>query len=299
MNPDTSATPHVFTLTGNLLAERTLEYERWQPGKTQRAASESFQVGGKGINVSKMLTRLAVPNTALCFVGGSTGAECATWLRDHGFVHRAFSCAQPTRAGTVVRDRSGTHAETTFLGPDAVPDPLAVRACAEFLEQQPDGQILAICGSVPGWASDALLPLRDAIDRWATRGVLVVDTYGPPLVTLAQRPLALLKINADELRSLTVAHIGEFPRPLRSVVVTDGPREILARDAAGALSRFDPPVVREISATGSGDVFLAGLIHALFVRGRTLPEAIAFAKPLAAANAAHPGIAEFPLPAEM
>lgn len=69
--------PAIFTLTGNLLAERTLEFDRWTAGKTQRAGRETFQVGGKGINVSKMLTRLRVPNTALCFTGGAPGAECA------------------------------------------------------------------------------------------------------------------------------------------------------------------------------------------------------------------------------
>ena len=58
-----------------------------------------------------------------------------------------------------------------------------------------------------------------------------------------------------------------------------------------------PPPVRAVSATGSGDVLLASLLHAHFQLGKTWPEALTFALPLAAANAAHEGIAEFPLPA--
>ena len=50
--------PQILTLTGNLLAERTLDFETWAPGRTQRARAESFQVGGKGINVARMLRRL-------------------------------------------------------------------------------------------------------------------------------------------------------------------------------------------------------------------------------------------------
>jgi 1-phosphofructokinase len=69
-----TAAPHIFTLTGNLLAETTLEFASWSPGKTQRASGETFQVGGKGINVSKMLTRLGAANTALCFTGGAAGS---------------------------------------------------------------------------------------------------------------------------------------------------------------------------------------------------------------------------------
>ena len=95
----TAAPLHFFTLTGNLLAERTLELECWSPGRTQRARRETFQVGGKGINVSKMLTRLGVANTALCFTGGAPGAECEAWLREHRFSFRAFATTSPTRAG--------------------------------------------------------------------------------------------------------------------------------------------------------------------------------------------------------
>src|SRR5688572_11183380 len=40
-----------FTLTCNLLAETTYTFDAWTPGATQRARDETFQVGGKGINV--------------------------------------------------------------------------------------------------------------------------------------------------------------------------------------------------------------------------------------------------------
>ena len=59
MNAAAFPSQHLYTLTGNLLAERTLEFDHWSPGRTQRAKRQTFQVGGKGINVAKMLTRLA------------------------------------------------------------------------------------------------------------------------------------------------------------------------------------------------------------------------------------------------
>eukprot|EP01034_Spumella_vulgaris_P015204 gene15204-19416_t len=98
-----AATPHIFTLTGNLLAERTLTFAAWAPGRTQRATGESFQVGGKGINVSKMLSRLGAPNTALCFTGGPSGDECFAWLHASGRAFHPFPTSTPTRTGTVVR----------------------------------------------------------------------------------------------------------------------------------------------------------------------------------------------------
>lgn len=293
-----SASPHFFTLTGNLLAERTLEFAAWAPGKTQRAVRESFQVGGKGINVSKMLTRLGAANTALCFTGGAPGAECEQWLRDHHFNFRAFATELPTRSGTVVRGE--TQPETTFLGPDAAPSAPAIAACAAFLDAQPDGQVLAICGSLPGWAGDAFDPLRAALERWLARGALVADTYGPPLAWFAERPLALIKINADEFRTLPGC-AGPLPDALAATrssaarwVISDGPRTVWFREHDSDVGQLVPPSVKEVSATGSGDVLLASILDSIFRQRLGLRPAVAHAVPLAAANAAHPGIAEFP-----
>src|SRR5690349_10646767 len=88
-------------------------------------------------------------------------------------------------------------------------------------------------------------------------------------------------------RFVVVSRAGVNPISIRS----DG------RSNAGCVGGFArPPSIREVSATGSGDVFFACVLQALFVRSLTLREAVAFALPYAAANAAHAGIAEFPKP---
>lgn len=290
-----NAEPRIFTLTGNLLAERTLEFDQWAVGQTQRAGRETFQVGGKGINVAKMLNRLDAANTALCFTGGATGTECEAWLRVHGFTFRAFANSSATRAGTVVR--GGGHDETTFLGPDVPPDSAAVQACAEFLEAQPDGQILAVCGSFPGWAGADFAPLRAAVTRWLQRGVVAADSYGPALAWLIKQPLDLIKLNAVELRAVGLPPREPLPLNVLRWVVTDGPRPVRIRAAAAPETTLIPPRVREVSATGSGDVLFACVLHALFHRRMSLHDAVTFALPYAAANAAHPAIAEFVDPA--
>jgi len=300
-----SLPPPILTLTGNLLAERTLEFAGWEVGHTQRAQRESFQVGGKGINVVKMLHRLGVPATALCFTGGATGAECGEWLGRQPFASRVFPTSRSTRIGVVIR--GGALAETTFFGPDVPPDAAALAACAGYLDAQPAGGILAICGSLPGWAGPDFDPLRAALVRWLERGQLAADTYGPALAWLAKQPLALIKINLTELRTLFPAD----PAPVttaellrragrrfaaRRWIVTDGAAPVWFHDGTGEPLFMPPPRVQEVSPTGSGDVLLAGVLDALLRRGQTLAESLAYALPYAAANAAHPGVAEFPLP---
>ena len=289
--------PPIYTFTGNLLAERTLEFDAWMPGRTQRAQHTSFQVGGKGINVSRLLRRLGAPNTAICFLGGAAGLECESWLRARGLALQSFATSSPTRSGTVVRDRSQVHAETTFLGPDVPADAAAVAACADFLERLPAGGILAVSGSIPGWTSAAYAPLRAALANWSRRGHLIVDTYGPPLAELAPLPLALLKINADERRTLPPGPDGRDALDgVARWVVSDGPRAVRLRSAGQAELTLAPPPIREISPTGSGDVLLAAIVFALFALKKDLRAAVEYALPLAAANAADPGVCTFDFP---
>lgn len=286
------AIPHVYTLTGNLLAERTLEFDHWAPGGTHRAKRETFQVGGKGINVSKMLNRLGLPNTALCFTGGASGAQCTAWLEQRGFAVKAFDTSQPTRLGVVVR--APGQRETTFLGADHAPDAAALRSCAEFLDAQPRGHVLALCGSFPGWNETAYEGLRDALARWLSRGFLIADTYGPPLAWMAQQPLELLKINTAELRTIGIEPGGPIELAALRYVITDGPNAVRFREGATPESTLVPPAIQEVSPTGSGDVLLACLLDGLFRQRKSLRDALTFALPYATANAAHAGIAEFP-----
>ncbi|MEY4941235.1 MAG: hypothetical protein RIQ93_2970 [Verrucomicrobiota bacterium] len=297
--------PSFFTLTGNLLAERTLEFETWSAGRTHRAARESFQVGGKGINVSKMLNRLGAPNTALCFPGGSAGAECEAWLRERRFTFRSFPMSRATRAGVVVRGRN--QAETTFLGRDVAPDGGAIRACAEFLSAQPAGSVLAICGSLPGWESADFDVLREAIHRWPERGSLLVDTYGPALAWLANEAAALIRINRAELETLfgpgdVKVSSGELLRRVRDRfgalrwAVSDGAAPVWFMDQHQEPETLTPPAVRQISPTGSGDVMLAGMMHARFHQQLSWRDALVWSLPFASANAGHAEIAEFELP---
>jgi fructose-1-phosphate kinase PfkB-like protein len=296
-------TPPIHTLTGNLLWEKTFTFASWEAGHTQRAEAESFQVGGKGLNVSRMLARLGAPTTALFFPGGATGAECEQWLRARGVACRPFPVAAPTRAGLVVRVPHGP--ETTFLGPDVPLEAAAVRACADYLDACPPGDVLAVCGSVPGWDA-AGEPLRAAIDRWLARGPVVADTYGQPLAWLIARPLAWVKVNRVEFDGLfpesqRVQPVAERLNAaldrwaVKAWVVTDGPRPLWYAERRMVPASIMPPTVAEVSPTGSGDILHACLLHAIFHHRHPLPEALRRAMPYAAANAAHVTVADFPL----
>lgn len=298
--------PHLYTFTANLLWEQTFWMREWQPGRTSRAGSCATQVGGKGINVAKMLARLEAPHTALCFPGGGVGQLVEQWLQANRFSYRAFASAAPeTRTGFVVR--TPRTAETTFLGPDVPVAPAAIQACAAEVAAAPADSVLALCGGIPGWETATGEAVRELCRAW--KGPLVADTYGAALQWLVQQPLALVKINREEFDRLVPPGSKqesalEFSMrltetaarwPVQKWIVTDGahPAWLFGKDQPPI--PMSPPRVREVSPTGSGDVVLAALLFARFVRGDDWTRALGFALPMGAANAAHEGIAEFPL----
>lgn len=292
----------LVTFTANLLAEHTFGFPSLTPGATHRASSASFQVGGKGINVSKMLHRLGTPSLAVAFAGGPPGQACSDWLAAQPFPSHLIPTTSPTRSGFVVRSTDGPP-ETSFLGPDSPPDPDAFAAAAEFLNTLPALDFVALCGSIPGWSSPAASPFRQSLFSLASSGRLLVDTYGPPLADLIHHPLALLKINAHEFLDLpsVSAFTPEALTPLASSlpvqrwIVTDGPRPTLALAPGQPVTCHHPPSIKEISATGSGDVTLAAFVHHHFIQQQAFTTSLDIALRYGAANAASPGVADFDL----
>jgi 1-phosphofructokinase len=298
----------VITFTGNPLAETTFCYARWTPGKTQRATGGTFQTGGKGINVSKMLLRLGCATQAMTFLGGHSGRNCQDWMQARGIPCEAIPVAKPTRTGLVVR--APQTPETSFLGPDSPPSAEEWACAATKILDLNDGNCaaLAFCGSAPGFETAAAACFREALQALIAQGVPVyVDTYGPALSWFCQQPVSLIKINADEFRgfcqapNLVLNETSLLSRTQETMpqtwVVSDGAGTVYwAAPKAQEAGHAQPPQIQEISATGSGDVMLACLLHARLNLKSTWSQALAFSLPLAAANAAHEGIAEFPMP---
>lgn len=297
--------PKILTFTANLLAETTYYFGDWKPSTTQRSQSESFQVGGKGLNVSKMLNRLGAYNETICFPGGYLGPRCQDWLDQHNIRYRAYTDGCESRGGTVVRsERIG---ETTFLGQDSIVSPIAIQQCVAELETQTNHVVFAICGSIQNWTDKIWDPLRAFIENRPVECHLVIDTYGPALEWFVKQQPELVKINRQELESLAKPeHRDETTEallarcaplaPKATWIITDGGNSIWFQESAQAPFEIIPPETTCVSATGCGDVFFATYLDAAYNRkGITTRQAVEKAADFAARNAAKPSIAEFAL----
>ena len=65
----------IYTITFNPALDYTVQVEEFEIGKINRTKSENILAGGKGLNVSIILKRLGIENTALSFIAGFTGKE--------------------------------------------------------------------------------------------------------------------------------------------------------------------------------------------------------------------------------
>lgn len=294
--------PKLFTITGNLLAETTAYYDAVKSGKTHRALNESFQVGGKGINASRMTALLGSETVAVCFAGGATGERCRQWLSTQTFAAKCFELNGETRTGWVVRVPDKP--ETTYLGKDI---PVSAKSWSDALDwieiEAKAGDGVALCGSVPGWNDELSARWGRFIKKNAERLTLGVDSYGPPLKASVELPLEVVKINRKEFSLLVGEPVGlnTMGRHLRrlkqqfvvkSWVVTNGAGAVMGIDADGGIFKVMPQKIREVSPVGSGDVLWGGLLHGL-MRGKALTDALMMAMPWASANAAAEGICTF------
>ena len=63
----------IYTVTLNPSIDYTVWTDKLTTGKINRAKQEQLTVGGKGINVSIVLSELGVPSVATGFVAGFNG----------------------------------------------------------------------------------------------------------------------------------------------------------------------------------------------------------------------------------
>ena len=72
----------VYTVTLNPALDYVMKLKALRTDDINRTDGEEIYYGGKGINVSVILTQLGIPNTALGFLGGFTGKKLEEMLKN-------------------------------------------------------------------------------------------------------------------------------------------------------------------------------------------------------------------------
>ncbi|MBO7519545.1 MAG: 1-phosphofructokinase, partial [Clostridia bacterium] len=167
----------IYTVTLNPALDYIMQVGKLRADNINRSYFEELHYGGKGINVSVMLTRLGVPNKALGFIAGFTGERLNEMLLSEG-VDCRFSRLKDGNTRINVKIKSDTELDINARGPEI--DGGDIRKLLSSLTKIKRGDYLVLAGSVPqNMPSDVyeriLEPLKD-------KGInFVVDACGESL----------------------------------------------------------------------------------------------------------------------
>lgn len=283
----------ITTVTLNPMLDKTVFVAGIRQGGIVRASGIDMVVGGKGVNVSRQLSRLGTPTVATGFLGGEIGTLLERLLDEEGLRHRFVRVTGMTREGVTYVDEAGVMT-SVFEPPHAVTGEDVERLAAVCAELVSGSTWVVCCGSSPSSAAD--LAYRDIIRNVRAVGKrTALDSYGAPLRAGIDAVPDLLKINRHEYEQTSGKPAGSEAEilaaldALRSagisrVVLTDGERAVYAADAT-SVWRVVPPSITCVNPTGSGDSMLAGMLYGM-EQGWEMPVWLSFGVAAGAANAA-------------
>lgn len=257
----------IYTVTLNPSIDYIVKVNDFCAGAVNRAERELAVPGGKGINVSVMLTRLGVENTALGFLAGFTGEEIRRAVRARG-CREDFILLSEGFSRINVKLKAGEETEINGNGPVITEVDMEVLLHKIIALRQDD--ILVLSGSVPRHMPQTVY--RDMMQAMAGKGVkIVVDASGALLYdVLPCRPF-LIKPNHHELAALfgvsieTRADAALYAQRLQqmgacNVLVSMAEKGAVLVTEEGEILECDAPKGKVINSVGAGDSMVAGFL---------------------------------------
>lgn len=263
----------IITLTLNPSIDYIMQVPAIGSEDTLRAQYAFFQAGGKGINVSRVLTRFEIPNEAWGFCGGDTGRWLRSFLEEDQVPHAFTETQAATRINTILTDMS-THRQIRVSASGGTVLSSEEHALIDRFKHLPtDVQWVCLGGSVPPGLTTGCM--RKLIEMAHNQGVpAILDADGEVLKAGLQGKPYLIKPNQFELERLLGKAVQSTPDMI------DGARSLIGQGLvqvvvislaeAGALLitqekvfHGKAPSVPVVSKVGAGDSMVAGLIRGI------------------------------------
>ena len=257
----------IYTVTFNPALDYIMRVDDLQSKDINRTRSEEIHYGGKGINVSVILTRLGVENKALGFVAGFSGKQIEDMLVSDGiktdFVHLKEGY---TRIN--VKIKCDRELDINANGPEIKRE--EVDALFEKLEELKSGDYLILAGSIPKALPDNMY--EKILERLDGKGVnFVVDATGDLLKNVLKYKPFMVKPNHHELGEIfgvgitALEDIEKYAKKLqemgaKNVLVSRGKDGAALIDEFGKVHTMGNVPGKIISSVGCGDSMVAGFV---------------------------------------
>ncbi|MDD6136044.1 MAG: 1-phosphofructokinase [Lachnospiraceae bacterium] len=257
----------IYTVSFNPSLDYVVDVPQIELGRVNRAQSEILYPGGKGINVSIVLTNLGIENEALGFIAGFVGETLEMLLAKKGIKTDFIRLPEGvTRINVKIRAKE----ETELNGKGPFIEDCYVQKLYDKLDRLNDKDVLVLAGSIPDCMPKS--SYMDIMKRLADKNIpIVVDATKELLVNVLPYKPFLVKPNNHELGEVfgvtikTKEAVVQYAKELAN----EGARNILVSMAGegavllaedGSVYMSDAPVGVLKNSVGAGDSMVAGFL---------------------------------------
>lgn len=257
----------IYTVTFNPALDYILELDKLEVGKIQKSKSELILPGGKGINVSIVLTNLEIGNVALGYKAGFVGEEIERLLRNMK-VETDFIKIENSNSRINVKISANEETAINANGPEITED--KVSELLEKLKNLNENDFLVLSGSIPKSLKDDIYEKICSTVRTKNVKIVVDATKNLLVQSLKYNPF-LIKPNNEELGEIfgVDIHTKEdacvYGRKLKemgakNVLVSMGKIGAVLTDENNNEYFVKSPEGKRVNTVGSGDSMVAGFI---------------------------------------
>ena len=267
----------IYTVTLNPSIDYIVRLDKVNVGSVNRMESDDKFAGGKGINVSRVLKRLGIDNTATGFIGGFTGKFITDTLENEAIATKFVQVSEDTRIN--VKIKADAETEINGTGPTVSPEQLIT--LKDILLGLSEKDTVVFAGSSNKNLGNVVYKELISLTR-QTGAQVVCDFEGQTLIDSLEFQPLLVKPNNHELGDIfgmKLENLDEIEKYARELLAKGAQYVIISMAGDGALlvtkdgAYFAKPIKGIVkNSVGAGDSMVAGFTGE-FVRSGNAVEA--------------------------
>jgi len=288
----------IVTLTINPAIEKSTTVAGIKPNSKLRCTAPSFEAGGGGITISKVIHELKGWSNCMYLAGGPTGEFLSELLDKFKFQQHIITTKGWTRENLAVTDTTNNQQYRFEMPGTEVTKEEWQKALDQLENILCAGDFLVASGSLsPNMPNDFYAKV--AILAKNKQVLFILDSSGEALMQGAKAGVFLLKPNLGELSrlcgvdSISFAELEEHSQnflnnnPCEVMIVSLGSQGALmvTKDRAEYIAA---PIVLQKSTIGAGDSMVAGMVLALS-QGKSLSDMAKYGVACGTAATMNPG----------
>ena len=272
----------IYTITFNPSLDYVLNVYVFSIGKINRSKNEKIYIGGKGINVSRVLNTLGMKSIPLGFIAGFTGKELKSRLIEEKIEPKFIE----TREGnTRINIKIKGDVETAINADGPSINDYSIALLLKQIDELNNDDIVIIAGSVPKEIDSSIYALicKKLYDK---NIAYIVDTSGKYLTDVLKYNPFLVKPNKVELEEclgIKIENMDDLRKAIYkieemgalNVLVSLGSDGAFLIDSENKEYGLDAPSVNVVNSVGAGDSMLAGFLYG-FLKNRDYNEALMY-----------------------